>query len=130
MNNQPLQVSVREVIASKNASLLRWIPEFLLNWFERFVHQDELNRVLRKYHGFDGREFAIKAVEEMGCTIKSFHTERIPKEGPVVFVANNPMAGMDALCYLQRLVESAMNYASLPMMFWRVSRNSKVILSL
>jgi hypothetical protein len=47
MNNQPLQVSVREVIASKNASLLRWIPEFLLRWFERFVHQDELNRVLR-----------------------------------------------------------------------------------
>ena len=82
MNNQPLQVSVREVIASKNASLLRWIPEFLLRWFERFVHQDELNRVLRKYHGFDGREFAIKAVEEMGCTIKSHHTERIPKEGP------------------------------------------------
>ena len=97
-SDKPLQVSVREVIASKNANLLRWIPGFVLRWFERFVHQDELNRVLRTYHGYDGREFAIKAIEEMGCTVKTIHGNRIPTSGPVVFVANHPMAGMDALC--------------------------------
>lgn len=92
-----LQIKIREVIAARNVRLLRWIPNFVIRWFEEFIHQDELNRVLSKYHGVDGRAFALHAIDEMGCTVKTVHSERIPTIGPVIFVANHPMAGMDAL---------------------------------
>ena len=97
---QPLQINIREVIASKNENLLRWIPNFILSWFERFVHQDEMNVALKKLHGLDGPTFSIKALEEMGCTINTINAENIPSselEKRYVFVANHPMAGMDAL---------------------------------
>jgi putative hemolysin len=96
--SKPLQVSIKEVIASKNANLLRWLPTFLIKWLEGFVHQDELNYILDKYNGFDGREFAIKAIEEMGSSVETINDQAIPLDGPTLFVANHPMAGMDALC--------------------------------
>lgn len=96
--SKPLQVSIKEVIASKNANLLRWLPAFFIKWLEGFVHQDELNYILDKYNGFDGREFAIKAIEEMGSSVETINDQAIPLNGPTLFVANHPMAGMDALC--------------------------------
>lgn len=96
-SSQPLQVNVREVIAAKNSGILRWIPRFLLRWFERFVHQDELNFVLRKFHNSSGTDFAIQALGEMGCNIEFINGHRIPATGPVILVANHPLAGLDAL---------------------------------
>jgi putative hemolysin len=96
--NAPLQVNIRDVIASKNEKILKWIPGFIISWFERFVHQADLNFILRKHHDEDGIEFAKSVIHELGTKVKVVNLDNIPKNGRCVMVANHPMAGLDALC--------------------------------
>lgn len=97
MENQPLQIDIKQVIASKSAKLSRWLPRFVIRWFEGFVHQDDLNHILSKYHGYGGTDFASNVIEEMQCAIHVINKDNIPNKGHVVVVANHPMAGLDAL---------------------------------
>jgi putative hemolysin len=61
------------------------------------VHQDDLNHILSKYHGYGGTDFASNVIEEMQCAIHVINKDNIPNNGHVVVVANHPMAGLDAL---------------------------------
>ena len=97
-NNAPLQVNIRDVIASKNAKILKWIPNFFINWFERFVHQTEVNAILRKHHNEVGIQFATSLVKELGAKVNLVNIENVPTTGKCVLVANHPMAGLDSLC--------------------------------
>ena len=97
MVNQPLQINIRQVIAAKSLRLSRWLPGFVIRWFEGFVHQDELNHLLSKYHGDNGTDFASHALEEMQCAIHVINKHNIPVVGNAILIGNHPMAGMDAL---------------------------------
>jgi putative hemolysin len=97
LENQPLQIDIKQVIASKSAKLSRWLPGFVIRWFQGFVHQDDLNHILSKYHGYGGTDFASNVIEEMQCAIHVINKDNIPNKGHVVVVANHPMAGLDAL---------------------------------
>lgn len=96
--NTPLQINIRDVIASKNPGILKWIPNFVIKWFEKFVHQSELNTLLRNHHKKDGISFAKGVIQELGTEIVLINRENIPLSGNCVMVANHPMAGLDALC--------------------------------
>lgn len=98
MESKPLQINIRDVISSKNPRILKWIPRFFLRWFEKFVHQSELNTLLRNHHEKQGISFAVGIVEELGTSVKVVNKEKIPLHGNCVMVANHPMAGLDALC--------------------------------
>jgi putative hemolysin len=98
--SSPLQINIRNIIASKNERILRWIPNFFINWFERFVHQEEINYVLKKHHLEDGIEFSQSIVKELGAKVKIVNQENIPVSDRCIMVANHPMAGLDALCLL------------------------------
>jgi len=96
--NKPLQVNIRDVIASKNPRILKWIPNFFINWFERFIHQKELNAIMRNHHNEVGIEFATSVVKELGAKVNVVNIENVPTTGKCVLVANHPMAGLDSLC--------------------------------
>ena len=41
---QPQVLDIEEVIRSKAGDKAKYIPKFLVNWFKRFMHLDEINR--------------------------------------------------------------------------------------
>jgi 1-acyl-sn-glycerol-3-phosphate acyltransferase len=102
-DNQIQPIDIEQVFASKDASLLKRIPKFLIRYLKRIVHQDEINEFLRQHEGADGIDFINRGIEYMGIKIEILGLENIPKESRLIFASNHPLGGVDGLCLLQSI---------------------------
>ena len=98
-----LQIDVEDVIRSKNPSLAKAIPGFLLNYIKRIVHQDDLNLILRNLGHLKDLEFINSTLEFMGITYRVFGSENLPLTGRHFFVSNHPLGGLDGLVFTNEL---------------------------
>lgn len=69
--------------------------------FERFLHFPTLNAIYARVQANDqdDREFAEKALDELGVTIAVDEQAlaRLPTEGPLIVVANHPFGGIEGM---------------------------------
>ncbi len=93
-------INVRKVFYDKNPKLARWIPGFMFKWFERIIHQDDMNRLLIRGRGKRGVEFARAIFDEIGVTIASKNTHLVPETGRLILAANHPLGGLDGMGYI------------------------------
>ena len=56
-NNEVKLINIRQVLRQKAPSASRKIPDFLVNYLIRLVHQDELNDIILRYQDKEGVEF-------------------------------------------------------------------------
>lgn len=108
MNGSPekdgiLQIDVEKVLASKNPSLARTIPSFLINYLKRIIHQDEINILLRENGHLRDSDFVNATLQYMGTTYKVYGRENIPSSGRFIFVSNHPLGGLDGLVFINEL---------------------------
>ncbi len=99
-NNDIPLINIKQVFYDKNPRLAKWIPGFLYRFFEKLIHQDDMNRVLTRAKGKEGVDFAIACFEEIGVTITSKNIHLLPKEGRVILAANHPLGGLDGMGYI------------------------------
>ena len=45
MNNENF-IDVKRLIQSKNPAMYRWIPDFIIRYLERILHQKEINKFI------------------------------------------------------------------------------------
>jgi len=90
-------VDVRKLIADKNPALLKWLPGFFIRWIERIIHQEEVNEFMSRHHADNVFEFCKGIVEEFKLHLHVKGMENIPKDAPVIFAANHPLGGLDAI---------------------------------
>ncbi|PJA08025.1 MAG: glycerol acyltransferase [Flavobacteriales bacterium CG_4_10_14_0_2_um_filter_32_8] len=90
-------IDIEKVIKSKNPKLLRWLPQFLINYLKRTLHQDEVNQVLYENRDLYGYDFCQELIHRFQIEIKVKGLENIPKEGGYIFASNHPLGGMDAM---------------------------------
>ena len=57
--NETVRLDLDEIVKSRFGE--KKIPQFVLNWLKRFIHQDHLNGYLEK--GYLGVEFAEKSLD-------------------------------------------------------------------
>ncbi len=90
-----------KVIASKNAKLARWLPGFVMSWFKRLVHEDDLNGMMDRYGHYMGVDFLEAVlVKQLELKIVIKGLENIPKTGGVIITSNHPLGGVDGVAFM------------------------------
>jgi 1-acyl-sn-glycerol-3-phosphate acyltransferase len=103
---QALQIDVGEVLKSKNPSLSRVIPSFIINYLKRIIHQDEINELLKTYGHLRDVEFVKAALYFFEIKYQVFGKENVPEKGRYFFVSNHPLGGLDGLVFIYELSKS------------------------
>lgn len=101
-------IDIHQVIKSKNPSLAKWIPSFVLAYLRRVLHEEEINRFIAEHKDLRDEDFCTEVVDYFNIKVRIDGIERIPKEGPIIIVMNHPLGGMDALA----LVSGIRNHRS------------------
>lgn len=91
--NETVTLDLDQIVKSRFGE--KKIPQFVLNWLKRFIHQDHLNGYLSK--GYLGVEFAEKSLEYYDAHVTVEGLENLPDEGRFTFAGNHPLGGLDAM---------------------------------
>lgn len=97
------KIDVQAVLESKNPSLAKVIPAFVINYLKRIIHQDEINLVLQKYGHLHDSLFIGAALKELGISYNVTGTENIPAKGRFIFASNHPLGGLDGLVFIYEI---------------------------
>lgn len=98
-----LQIDVEQILYSKNPSLKKVIPRFIVRYLKRIVHQDELNEFLKQAGHLKDAEFIKAGLEFFNISYRVYGREKIPGSGRYIFVSNHPLGGLDGLVFINEL---------------------------
>jgi putative hemolysin len=101
--NKLQRIDVARVLSSKNPSLAKMIPGFVVNYLKRIVHQDELNEFLGAYGHLRDAELIGAFLSHFQITYRTLESQNIPPEGRYIFVSNHPLGGLDGLVFMYEL---------------------------
>lgn len=96
-------IDIRELIASKNPTLLKWLPGFVIRYLERILHQEEINDFMNSCPDAYDEDFCDAVMDYLDIEIKLEGIENLPKEGKLVLAMNHPLGGMDAIALVSGL---------------------------
>lgn len=96
-----MRIDVRKAIASKNPTLAKWLPQFVIRTLEKIVCQDQMNAFLTAHEQESPYDFAKNTVEvaaQVSFVIKN--EENVPKTGRYILVSNHPLGGIDGVALI------------------------------
>lgn len=96
-------IDIEKAIHSKNPTLLKWMPRFVLSYIKKVTHETWMNEVLDRINHLKGIDFVNSIIEEFELEVELIGEEKIPKEGGVIIAANHPLGGMDGIALMYAL---------------------------
>ncbi|MCK4663699.1 MAG: 1-acyl-sn-glycerol-3-phosphate acyltransferase [Bacteroidales bacterium] len=96
-------IDIRKVIKSKNPRLLKILPNFIINYIKKIIHQDEINSFLKINGDKSGVEFISKSLDVFGVSYKVINKENIPENGKFIFASNHPLGGLDGMVLIHAI---------------------------
>lgn len=96
-------IDIRNLIKSKNPRLIKWLPNFVIKYLKRILHEDEINDFLDKNGDKKNHDFCAGVLNLLSIETSLIGIENIPKSGGVVLAMNHPLGGMDAIALVDAL---------------------------
>lgn len=90
-------IDIEKIIKDKNPTLLKVLPNFIINYLKKIAHQDEINEILDDFKDLYDYEFCSALIKRLNIKTTVKGLENIPKEGGFIFASNHPLGGMDAM---------------------------------
>ena len=97
------QIDIQQVLRQKAPSAARKIPQFVINYLTRTIHQDELNDILRRYHDKNGVAFMQELIGYFDLHLVLENESNLPTEGRYIFASNHPLGGPDGVILISFL---------------------------
>jgi len=94
-------IDIHRVFKDKNPSLYRIIPDGVLNYIRKLVHEDEINEFIKREGHKEGLEFADAIINLFQLRIQFTGAEHIPASGGVIIASNHPLGGLDAMALIK-----------------------------
>lgn len=98
-----LQIDVEKVLSSKNPSLARAIPSFIINYLKKIIRQEDINELLRELGHLKDAEFVDAALKYLNIAYRVYTSDNIPSAGRFIFVSNHPLGGLDGLVFINEV---------------------------
>ncbi len=98
-------IDLKAVISSKNKTLAKVIPDFIINYLKRIIHQDEINEILTIYADRRDAAFVAGALEYLKIRYSAYGQENLPSSGRFIFVSNHPLGGLDGLVFINEIAK-------------------------
>ena len=96
-------IDVESVLNSKNPTLRKTLPSFIVNYLKRIVHQDELNEFLKQCGHLKNAELIYSGLQYFNIKYTVSGSGNIPADGRYIFVSNHPLGGLDGLVFIYEL---------------------------
>jgi len=103
ISKEQSKIDVEKVLRSKNPTLAKTIPSFIVNYLKKIVHQDDLNSFLEESGHLKDAQLIEAGLRYFEITYTIKGTENIPAGGRNIFVSNHPLGGLDGLVFISEL---------------------------
>jgi putative hemolysin len=97
MEGEDKLIDVKRIINSKNPKLLKRIPAFVVRYFQKILHENDVNDFIARHKNDDPLTFCQSVMNKFNISLEHHGLENIPSSGGVVLAVNHPLGGMDAM---------------------------------
>ena len=105
MSPIPKVIDIDKVFRDKNPTLHRWMPNFILNYIKKVVHQDDMNDFLHRHHDAYDLDFVQAILTDFKIELRVHGLENIPKEGGAIVASNHPLGGLDSVALINSVAK-------------------------
>src|SRR5688572_10499618 len=96
-------IDIDGVFKTKNPSLYKLLPSFVLLYLKKTVHQEMINSFLERHGNKYDFDFVREIVTEFGLRVEVIGMEQVPLTGGKIFASNHPLGALDAMTMLNEV---------------------------
>ncbi len=93
-------IDLEKIISTKQSSLAKILPAFVIGYLKRIIHQQKLNDIIYRNRDKFGLDFIDRLIEEFQTKISVNGIENIPQTGRYILIANHPLGGLDGIALM------------------------------